>query len=167
VEVGLLARLHGIPVVSMVLPGKRTDPPHQLAHQIAESLIAAWPRELYDPSWLRPFAGKTRFVGGIGRFTDRAPCRSGRPRILVLGGAGGSAFTSARILACAEHYRSLMRRGPCGRSMPVSLRLRPPAPLTRPRRRQIGLRDGHGRRGQIDAESAANFARTQPALVYQ
>ncbi|WP_062987890.1 glycosyltransferase [Nocardia anaemiae] len=107
VEVGLLARLHGIPVISMGLPGVRTDQPHQLVHRIADLIIAAWPRELYDPDWLRPYADKTRYVGGIGRFTDRPRMRTphtDRPTILVLGGVGGAVFTAAMIRACADQY---------------------------------------------------------------
>lgn len=43
VEVTLLARLHGLPVVSFVLPGDRTDPAHQLGFAVSDALLAAWP----------------------------------------------------------------------------------------------------------------------------
>ncbi|MCP2288702.1 glycosyltransferase [Nocardia amikacinitolerans] len=108
VEVALLARLHGVPVVCMALPGARTDPAHQLVHRVAERLIAAWPRELYDPAWLRPYADKTRYVGGITRFDGRPPlfaARDERPTVLVVGGAGGAAFTAGMVRACALRHR--------------------------------------------------------------
>ncbi len=44
VEVALLARLHGVPVVSVVLPGHRGDRPHREAYAVSAGLVAAWPR---------------------------------------------------------------------------------------------------------------------------
>ncbi|MFD6268075.1 glycosyltransferase [Nocardia asteroides] len=109
VEIALLARLHGVPVIAMVLPGQRIDTPHRLVHRVADALIAAWPREVYDPVWLREYRGKTHYVGGISRFADRpkAPRRSetDRPTVLVLAGGGGSDFTSAAVEDCADRHR--------------------------------------------------------------
>ena len=44
-EVALLARLHGVPVVSVVLPGRRGDRAHRSAYAVSSGLVAAWPRE--------------------------------------------------------------------------------------------------------------------------
>ncbi|WP_431969799.1 glycosyltransferase [Nocardia sp. bgisy134] len=115
VEVALLARLHGVPVVCMALPGARGDPAHQLMYRVADRLIAGWTRDLYDPLWLRPYADKTRYVGGITRFDGRPPAfppPDGRPTVLVVGGACGGAFTAAKVRACAlrhheYHWRSV------------------------------------------------------------
>ncbi|MGW5575458.1 glycosyltransferase [Nocardia thailandica] len=107
VEVALLARLHGVPVIAMVLPGERTDTPHRLVHQLADALVAAWPREVYDPAWLHEHRAKTHYVGGISRFAAAAkPPRRGarRPAVLVLAGRGGSAFTPALIERCARRH---------------------------------------------------------------
>jgi hypothetical protein len=79
-------------VIVMALPGERVDAPHLFAHRLADHIVAAWPRELYEPAWLRPYADKTSYVGGISRFDGR-PCpvpdgsASGQVRVLVLGGA--------------------------------------------------------------------------------
>lgn len=108
VEIALLARLHGVPVIAMVLPGQRTDTAHQLVHRAADVLIAAWPREVYDPVWLREYRDKTHYVGGISRFADRIPRPRGhdldRPTVLVLAGGGGSEFTAAMVEDCARRH---------------------------------------------------------------
>ncbi|MGY2113059.1 glycosyltransferase [Nocardia gipuzkoensis] len=108
-EIALLARLHGVPVVAMVLPGTRADPAHQMVHRVADRLIAPWPRGLYDPWWLHPYADKTHYVGGITRFAGRVPVRTDRadqrPVVLVLGGTGGVPSTAAMVRACAARHR--------------------------------------------------------------
>lgn len=92
VEVTLAARLTGTPVVSTVLPGRRDDDPHALAHGVCSALVAGWPRAAGAPV---P-AGATLPlvpVGGVSRFADRDPepgARGrGRPRVLHLRGSGG------------------------------------------------------------------------------
>ncbi|MEU5843775.1 glycosyltransferase [Rhodococcus sp. NPDC047139] len=96
VEVTLLARLYGIPVVVSAMPGERTDTAHTLAYSVADHLIAPWSQEVYDPHWMRAYAGKTSYVGGISRFDGRpapGPASSGKPRVLVMSGSGGSSIT--------------------------------------------------------------------------
>jgi UDP-N-acetylglucosamine--N-acetylmuramyl-(pentapeptide) pyrophosphoryl-undecaprenol N-acetylglucosamine transferase len=108
VEVALLARLHGVPVIAMVLPGQRTDTAHQLVHHVADVLIAAWPREVYDPAWLGEYRDKTHYVGGISRFAGRRPSPrdtdSSPASILVLAGGGGSEFTPQMVEDCTRHH---------------------------------------------------------------
>lgn len=99
VEIAAFVRLLGVPVIVVALPGKRVDAPHLLAHQIADHIVAAWPRELWVPPWLRPYADKTSYVGGISRFDGRARSTpdgvatvgttslAAGMRVLVLGGA--------------------------------------------------------------------------------
>jgi hypothetical protein len=91
VEVALFVRLLGVPVIVMAMPGERTDGPHASVHQIGDHIIAAWPRELYEPEWLRAYAAKTSYVGGISRFGDREglqPTTNRAPTVLVLSGTG-------------------------------------------------------------------------------
>jgi len=99
VEVALFVRLLGVPVIVMTMPGERTDGPHALVHQLADHIVAAWPRELYEPEWLRPHAAKTSYVGGISRFEDHDVLSSAQNRtsVLVLGGKGGCDFDQATV----------------------------------------------------------------------
>jgi hypothetical protein len=108
VEVAAFVRLLGVPVVMIAMPGERTDPAHRLGYRLADHIVAAWPQAMYDPEWLREFAHKTTFVGGISRFDGRAPAAgpaSSRPRILVLSGAGGTAVTVGDVRRCAHVHR--------------------------------------------------------------
>jgi UDP-N-acetylglucosamine:LPS N-acetylglucosamine transferase len=100
VEVAMFVRLLGIPLIVTALPGNRVDPAHLLVHRVADLIIAAWPGELREPRWLRPYAAKTAYVGGISRFAGRRP--PGRPadvrRVLLLGGADGFGMDSNEII---------------------------------------------------------------------
>lgn len=81
VEVAIFVRLLGTPVIVVALPGKRTDAPHLLVHRLADHIVAAWPRALCVPSWLRQYDDKTTSIGGISRFDGRAcsDTKSGSP----------------------------------------------------------------------------------------
>ena len=58
VEVAMLVRLLGVPVVVMAMPGDRIDAAHDLVYQAADHILAAWPRELYEPPWLQAALGE-------------------------------------------------------------------------------------------------------------
>ena len=73
VEVAIYVRLLGVPVIVVAVAGERTDAPHLLIHRLADHIVAAWPPELHEPSWLRSYADKTSYVGGISRFDGREP----------------------------------------------------------------------------------------------
>ena len=105
VEVAALARLMGVPVISIVLPGQRDDPAHRLGHTLAETLIAPWPASLsailLDEG---PVAARIRAVGAFSRFDGRAPEPgiAGRgPSVLVLQGSGGSEVTACQLREAA------------------------------------------------------------------
>lgn len=104
VEVAAFLRLLGVPVVVVAMPGDRTDPPHDLVYRLADHIIAAWPRELYEPAWLRRHSPKTTYVGGISRFDGRARTSPTDGEILILNGAGGSTLdmTFVNTLATAH-----------------------------------------------------------------
>ncbi|MCL3819634.1 glycosyltransferase [Aeromicrobium wangtongii] len=111
VEVSLLARLHGVPVVTVVLPGDRCDPAHQLVHSVARRLLAVWP-----PEARRLLRGvdeesdRLVRVGGMSRFDGRpiAPAagRPSRRRVVVLAGAGGTEVTAEHLDRAMEQTTS-------------------------------------------------------------
>ncbi len=109
VEVALLARLCGVPVVIGAMPGDRLDRPHRLAYDLAEALLAPWPAGAHpDAGWPSPWREKVWEVGGISALAagdgvdpDRSAPSPARPapageggeertrRVLVLWGRGG------------------------------------------------------------------------------
>jgi hypothetical protein len=106
VEVTLLARLAGVPVVVVALPGHRADRAHEMAYDVADALLAPWPAATHERMWPQRWQAKTWAVGGIGRFDGEAlpPCPgSGRPagpgRVLVFFGAGGRTTTAVEVEA--------------------------------------------------------------------
>ncbi|MFK0247182.1 glycosyltransferase [Amycolatopsis azurea] len=101
VEVSLLARLHGVPVAVVAQPGERTDRAHRTAYDLAEVIIAPWPRRP-APDWPEAWLAKTVHVGALSRF-DRRPRKQAvdGPTVLVLWGAGGLAVSPAQLRAAA------------------------------------------------------------------
>ncbi|MCW2823363.1 MAG: hypothetical protein JWQ91_280 [Aeromicrobium sp.] len=98
VEVLLLARLHGIPVVTMVLPGDRRDAGHVLAHGVADRVLAVWPPDAGEMVVGIPHGVDVHRVGALSRFDTRIGEPLLRPsgprrRVVVLAGAGGSNLT--------------------------------------------------------------------------
>ncbi|WP_354701655.1 hypothetical protein DSM112329_01981 [Paraconexibacter sp. AEG42_29] len=103
VEVAVLARAAGVPVVVVAMPGDRRDAPHALAYRLADAVIAPW------PAWASPMeaTAEVRAVGAISRFDglDRGATRGGGDglrEVVVLSGAGGSALTSAQVDAARD-----------------------------------------------------------------
>ncbi|HVH22785.1 MAG TPA: glycosyltransferase [Pseudonocardia sp.] len=95
VEVALLSRLHGIPVITLAQPGVRDDRPHTLGYGISDAIIGPWPRvaeqlwQVSDPT----VRSRLITVGAISRFTP-APSSEPTPaperRVVVLNGTGGT-----------------------------------------------------------------------------
>jgi hypothetical protein len=100
VEVCLLARLHGIPVVVVAMPGDRSDPAHLLGYDVATAVVGCWPEGARGMIRSSPqVAERLQFVGGLSRFPVAAPepRRPGPPRVSVLLGTGGSDITASMI----------------------------------------------------------------------
>lgn len=127
VEVAVFIRLLGVPVIVMALPGNRVDAPHVLVHRLADHIVAAWPRALCVPSWLRQWDEKTSYVGGISRFEGRDRCggESGssmpakplkETRVLVLSGASDVFGASLQDCAAAHSVHSWTTLGGGGGS---------------------------------------------------
>ncbi len=108
-EVTLLTRLHGVPVVSVVLPGDRSDPAHLLAYRVSDALVATWPREARTVTTGLPgdVAQRIDHVGGLSRHevsSHRPPVRS-PGRVTVLAGAGGTMTRPAQVAAAKREAR--------------------------------------------------------------
>jgi hypothetical protein len=104
VEVTLMARILGVPVVVMAMRGRRTDRAHMAAYDCAHALLAPWPAEFTPADWPRRWNAKTWNVGAFSAFdgTPHQPAPRTTPRnVLVLMGAGGSGVTP-RTLADAR-----------------------------------------------------------------
>lgn len=103
VEVTLLARLCGVPVVVVALPGTRTDRPHQGAYDAADALLAPWPAPAHAGDWPASWASKAWCVGGLSRFDGRTPpsprVDDGTRRVLLLWGAGGRDVDASSVEA--------------------------------------------------------------------
>lgn len=117
VEVTALVRLLGVPVCSVVMPGDRTDAPHQLGMSLSTRLLAFWPEELCVPAWLEPHRDRTDFVGVVSSYERRASAQpsTGQPpdsvrapaesqgsatprrKVLLVMGAGGTEVTQDDI----------------------------------------------------------------------
>jgi hypothetical protein len=94
VEVLLLTRLHGIPTVAVVLPGRRDDPAHRLGLGVAEALVGFWPRSArgMTPGLPDDLADRLVPVGALSRHPVR-PVLPSRPHgersVALLLGSGG------------------------------------------------------------------------------
>lgn len=101
VEVALLARLTGTPVVVVGQPGRRDDPAHRLAYSVATAVLAPW------PAWAQPLEAPDVTpvtVGAFSRFDGRPTTARppGGRRVLVLGGRGGTSVTTADLDAARQ-----------------------------------------------------------------
>jgi len=101
VEVTALARLMGVPVVVVALPGIRDDAAHRLAYSQACAVIAAWPRWVRISRQMSFFAAKLHHVGAFSSADGRAVGRRRGPgrrrRVLLLAGGGGTAIDSVQV----------------------------------------------------------------------
>lgn len=99
VEVTLMVRLLGVPVIVMAAPGTRDDRPHLLAYRAATRLLAPWTAAVMDPPHVRAWPDKATYCGAISRFDGRGvPARaSGGREVLVVVGAGGSALRTEDV----------------------------------------------------------------------
>ncbi len=101
VEVAVLVRTMGVPVVVAAMRGERTDRAHTTAYDLADALLAPWPAELPEP-WPQRWLEKTWHVGGLSRLDGRAPTPlPGGRRVAVLWGTGGSEVDLSDVAAAA------------------------------------------------------------------
>ncbi|RLV48641.1 hypothetical protein D9V37_12910 [Nocardioides mangrovicus] len=100
-EVALLSRLHGVPVLSVVLPGDRGDRPHQLGLGVSDRLVGFWPATATSMVSGLPATAASRLValGGLSRYAPAEAARApaGRRRVVVMAGRGGDAWTPREL----------------------------------------------------------------------
>jgi hypothetical protein len=105
VEISVLIRSMGVPVVVMGMPGLRDDDAHQLGYRLAAAILAPWPAWADLLCGGEPWRDKTYEIGAISRFDGRRPEPSAVPagdrrrRVLVLSGRGGTGLTAAELAA--------------------------------------------------------------------
>ncbi|WP_411700577.1 hypothetical protein [Conyzicola sp.] len=106
VEVALLVRLHGIPVISIAQPGDRADAPHSLGYRASSAIVAVWPPDIAALTVADDVAPRIEPVGAISRIAtvDSLPRVAGQ--IAVLAGLG-TRGVSALDAAVAEARRAL------------------------------------------------------------
>ena len=93
VEVTLLARLLGVPVVVAAMRGDRTDRPHRAAYDAAAALLVPWSAAHPEPGWPEHWRQKAGHVGAMSRFDGREPHHASPAearKVLVVWGSGGS-----------------------------------------------------------------------------
>ena len=107
VEVLLLARLHGVPAVGVVLPGRRDDRAHLLGFGVAEALVGFWPRTAGDmtPGLPDPVLPRRSMINALG-----AP-----QSLLLLGGTSDIALAIARRYAARAGLRVVLAARPSER----------------------------------------------------
>ena len=123
VEVAMLARLHGVPVVSVVLPGDRGDAPHRAGLGLSSELVSFWPPSARgmvrglapaDTARLRCLGALSRF--GPDELAGRRP-DDGVRRVVVLNGSGGggpSADDLERARSTSPGWEWQVLGGPTG-----------------------------------------------------
>ena len=71
VEIAVLGRLCGVPVVVLAMPGVRTDRTHSLAYDLADALLAPWPETAHTDGLAPVLAGEA--LGRRGAVALRRP----------------------------------------------------------------------------------------------
>jgi hypothetical protein len=105
-EVTLLCRLHGVAVLSVVLPGRRDDAAHRTGLGASTALCSFWPPAATSmlPGVPAALADRVVALGAMARYTP-APSRStsragaGPRRLVVVGGRGGASWTAQEVQA--------------------------------------------------------------------
>ena len=109
VEIAVLSRLCGVPVVVLAMPGVRTDRTHGLAYDLADALLAPWPEAAHTDGWPAAWRAKLWAVGGLSRFDGRrASRRSARSPVTRAG-----PMRSARATPWARHVRRTRHAASC------------------------------------------------------
>jgi hypothetical protein len=103
VEVALLVRLMGVPVIWMAQRGARGDAAHRSAYAAASAIIAPWTRSTQRDEHGGAMPAKTRYVGAVSRFDDhRVSTSPGEHRVFVVAGQGGDRLQMREVHRAAR-----------------------------------------------------------------
>lgn len=100
VEVAVLARALAVPVAVVAMRGDRRDPAHELAYDLAATLLAPWSARFAEPDWPQRWTTKVVHSGAFSRFDDTVATRAPGADHVVPGsvtcllGTGGSELSS-------------------------------------------------------------------------
>jgi hypothetical protein len=107
VEVALLARLHGVPVITMAQPGDRSDEPHTLGYRASSAIVAAWPPSAQPVTTAADVAPRVETIGTLSRLPlNRTPPERIPNSIAVLGGFGDRG--ASRLAALVADARAAL-----------------------------------------------------------
>lgn len=107
VEVAVQLRLLGVPVIVVRLPGRRDDGPHDLAHRVAEELLAPFAEAFEGDGADAAIRRRTTYCGHIGP-EPPASMEQGRPvrdrdrQVLVVWGQGTAAPSAGDLDRAAK-----------------------------------------------------------------
>lgn len=109
VEIALLARLHGVPVVSMGMPGFRHDSAHDIGYGVSDLVLGPWPAAASRYLHGGTPDGRLAAVGAISRFDPVDGPVDIRPgSVVVLNGTGADpddpTALSAELVAAAGRH---------------------------------------------------------------
>lgn len=99
VEITLLLRLLGIPVVVVAAPGDRLDRTHRAGYDAALHLLAPWPSWVRPAGWPSSWRDKLSAVGAFSRSDTRTPVAVVPRTVTVLWGAGGTGVGAEQLAA--------------------------------------------------------------------
>jgi UDP-N-acetylglucosamine:LPS N-acetylglucosamine transferase len=89
VEVASLVRLHGVRVVVIAQPGRRSDAAHSLGYRVADAVIGCWPETVSPLEAERAALHRVEAIGGLSRLAIASARLERSGTIAVLGGRGG------------------------------------------------------------------------------
>jgi hypothetical protein len=123
VEVTLMARLLGVPVIPVVLPGDRSDAAHTLGYDVAQVILAAWPAgasnmvgglSAQNLAKLTPVGAISRFAvadADAGRSSAESEASASRHVVVLSGALSGALVDSARRDAAGWQFTVLGAEG--------------------------------------------------------
>ncbi len=137
VEVGVLARLHGVRTVTFAQPGEREDAAHSLGYRLSSAVVAPWSKALHPARMDASVESRMDRVGAISRFSAGRAVGSAAGRyaridrrpnqVAVMNGSGGRGESTLELIvqqarAAAPGFDWVIIEGQDGESVSRMLR---------------------------------------------